>query len=48
MRVDAARIDALMDITGELIVAKNSLAHLAARAADIGTITVAPDSLLSA
>jgi two-component system, chemotaxis family, sensor kinase CheA len=34
LRVDAARIDALVDIVGELIVAKNGLAHLAARAAE--------------
>ena len=33
LRVDAARIDALVDIVGELIVIKNSMAHLAARAA---------------
>ncbi|HET6388542.1 MAG TPA: chemotaxis protein CheA [Hyphomicrobium sp.] len=34
VRVDAARIDALVDLVGELIVAKNSLAHLAAQASD--------------
>jgi two-component system chemotaxis sensor kinase CheA len=33
LRVDAGRIDALMDLVGELIVAKNALAHLATRAA---------------
>jgi two-component system chemotaxis sensor kinase CheA len=31
LRVDAARIDALMDLVGELIVAKNGLAHLVAQ-----------------
>ncbi len=35
LRVDAARIDALADIIGELVVAKNGLSHLARRAADI-------------
>jgi two-component system chemotaxis sensor kinase CheA len=34
VRVDAARIDALVDLVGELIVAKNNLGHLAALAAD--------------
>jgi two-component system chemotaxis sensor kinase CheA len=34
LRVDAARIDALLDLAGELIVAKNGLAHLLARAAE--------------
>jgi two-component system, chemotaxis family, sensor kinase CheA len=34
LRVDAARIDALVDLVGELMVAKNGLAHLAAQAAD--------------
>jgi two-component system chemotaxis sensor kinase CheA len=34
LRVDAARIDALMDLVGELIVAKNSLAHLVAQASE--------------
>ena len=33
LRVDAARIDALADIVGELVVAKNGLAHLTGRAA---------------
>jgi len=33
LRVDASRIDALVDLVGELIVAKNSLAHLVGRAA---------------
>lgn len=32
VRVDAERIDALVDLVGELIVAKNSLGHLAAQA----------------
>ncbi|SHK06494.1 two-component system, chemotaxis family, sensor kinase CheA [Roseomonas rosea] len=31
LRVDAARIDALMDLVGEMIVAKNGLAHLVAQ-----------------
>jgi two-component system chemotaxis sensor kinase CheA len=35
LRVDAVRIDALVDIVGELVVAKNSLAHLAQEAAAI-------------
>jgi two-component system chemotaxis sensor kinase CheA len=35
LRVDAARIDALVDLAGELVVAKNSLAHLVARAGDV-------------
>ena len=34
VRVDAGRIDALVDLVGELIVAKNNLGHLAAQAAD--------------
>jgi two-component system chemotaxis sensor kinase CheA len=34
VRVDTARIDALVDLVGELIVAKNNLGHLAAQAAD--------------
>jgi two-component system chemotaxis sensor kinase CheA len=34
LRVDAGRIDALMDIVGELIVAKNALAHLTAQVAE--------------
>lgn len=33
LRVDAARIDALVRLTGELTVARNALAHLARRAA---------------
>jgi two-component system chemotaxis sensor kinase CheA len=33
LRVDAARVDAIVDIAGELIVAKNGLAHLVAQAA---------------
>jgi two-component system, chemotaxis family, sensor kinase CheA len=33
LRVDASRIDALVDLVGELIVAKNGLAHLVAQAA---------------
>ena len=32
IRVDAGRIDSLVDLVGELIVAKNSLAHLTAQA----------------
>jgi two-component system chemotaxis sensor kinase CheA len=32
LRVDAVRIDSLVDLVGELIVAKNSLGHLAAQA----------------
>jgi two-component system chemotaxis sensor kinase CheA len=32
LRVDAGRIDALVDLAGELIVAKNGLAHLVAQA----------------
>jgi two-component system chemotaxis sensor kinase CheA len=35
LRVDAARMDGLADLVGELIVAKNTLAHLARRAAAI-------------
>jgi two-component system chemotaxis sensor kinase CheA len=35
LRVDAGRIDAMADIVGELIVAKNALAHLAGRAATL-------------
>jgi two-component system chemotaxis sensor kinase CheA len=34
VRVDAGRIDALVDLVGELIVAKNGLAHTAAQAAE--------------
>lgn len=34
VRVEAARIDTLVDLVGELIVAKNNLGHLAALAAD--------------
>ncbi|WP_158809483.1 chemotaxis protein CheA [Beijerinckia sp. L45] len=34
LRVEAGRIDALVDIVGELIVAKNALAHLAAQVAE--------------
>jgi two-component system chemotaxis sensor kinase CheA len=34
LRVDAARIDALADIIGELVVAKNGLAHLFQQAAE--------------
>jgi two-component system chemotaxis sensor kinase CheA len=37
LRVDAGRIDAMADIVGELIVAKNALAHLATRAAAFDT-----------
>jgi len=33
LRVDASRIDALVDLVGELIVAKNGLAHLVGQAA---------------
>ncbi|MDB5395600.1 MAG: chemotaxis protein CheA [Rhodospirillales bacterium] len=33
LRVDAGRIDSLVDIVGELVVAKNGLAHLAQQAA---------------
>jgi len=32
LRVDAARVDTLVDLTGELIVVKNSIAHLAVQA----------------
>jgi two-component system chemotaxis sensor kinase CheA len=35
LRVDAARVDALADLVGELIVAKNRLGHLAAEAARV-------------
>jgi two-component system chemotaxis sensor kinase CheA len=35
LRVDAGRIDAMADIVGELIVAKNALAHLAGRVAGL-------------
>jgi two-component system, chemotaxis family, sensor kinase CheA len=35
LRVDVERIDELVDILGDLIVAKNVLAHLAKRAADL-------------
>jgi two-component system chemotaxis sensor kinase CheA len=34
LRVDAGRVDALVDLAGELIVAKNGLAHLVARAGE--------------
>jgi two-component system chemotaxis sensor kinase CheA len=34
VRVEAARIDSLVDLVGELIVAKNSLGHLASQAND--------------
>ncbi|MEE1655508.1 chemotaxis protein CheA [Microvirga sp. CF3062] len=34
LRVDAARIDRLADLVGEMVVAKNALAHLAGLAAD--------------
>ncbi|MBL0407032.1 chemotaxis protein CheA [Microvirga aerilata] len=34
LRVDAARIDRLADLVGEMVVAKNALAHLAAQGAD--------------
>ncbi len=37
VRVDAGRIDTLVDLVGELIVAKNSLAHLAAQAGDVNS-----------
>jgi two-component system chemotaxis sensor kinase CheA len=33
LRVDAGKVDALVDLVGELIVAKNALAHLAAQVA---------------
>ncbi|WP_458095924.1 chemotaxis protein CheA [Roseomonas sp. WA12] len=36
LRVDAARVDALADMAGELIVARNALAHLVARITDGG------------
>jgi two-component system chemotaxis sensor kinase CheA len=35
--VDAGRIDAMADLVGELIIAKNALAHLATRAAPLDT-----------
>ena len=35
LRVDAGKVDALVDAVGELIVAKNALAHLALKAAEI-------------
>ncbi len=34
LRVDAARMDRLADLVGEMVVAKNALAHLAAQGAD--------------
>ena len=34
LRVDAARVDALVDLAGELVVAKNRLSHLVARVAE--------------
>lgn len=34
LRVDAARVDTLVDLAGELIVAKNALAHLLGRAGE--------------
>ncbi|WP_043839790.1 chemotaxis protein CheA [Muricoccus aerilatus] len=34
LRVDAGRVDALVDLAGELVVAKNRLAHLVERAAE--------------
>lgn len=37
LRVDSERVDALVDILGELIVAKNGLAHLATQAAAVDT-----------
>jgi two-component system chemotaxis sensor kinase CheA len=54
LRIDAARVDALVDIVGELIVTKNSLAHLAGRAGEfdqalgraIGTNQVELDRLI--
>lgn len=41
LRVDSAKVDGLLDIVGELVVAKNGLAHVAAqaeRATDIGEV----------
>jgi two-component system chemotaxis sensor kinase CheA len=35
LRIDASRVDALADVVGELIVAKNGLAHLATEAARV-------------
>ncbi len=35
LRVDTSKIDALADVAGELIVAKNALAHLVARTKDL-------------
>jgi two-component system, chemotaxis family, sensor kinase CheA len=37
LRIDAQRIEALVDMLGEMIVAKNVLAHLAAQAARVDT-----------
>jgi two-component system, chemotaxis family, sensor kinase CheA len=39
LRVDEAKIDALINLAGELIVRKNGFAHLARRAEDVGTDT---------
>jgi two-component system, chemotaxis family, sensor kinase CheA len=39
LRVDEAKIDALINLAGELIVRKNGLAHLAKRAEELGTDT---------
>ncbi|MBK3404762.1 chemotaxis protein CheA [Methylorubrum populi] len=42
LRVDAARVDALLALVGELVVARNALSHLAARAEageDAGSLT---------
>ena len=35
LRVETSKVDALADVTGELIVAKNALAHLVARTKDL-------------
>jgi two-component system chemotaxis sensor kinase CheA len=39
LRVDEARIDALVNLAGELIVRKNGFAHLVKRAEEVGTDT---------
>lgn len=41
LRVDAARLDAMLNLAGELIVAKNGLAHLVARSADGADLALA-------
>ncbi len=37
LRIDGTQVDAVADVVGELIVAKNALGHIASRAADVNT-----------